>query len=101
MSETYVYKKVDAVVFGMLSPELIKKMAFEEEDEKAEHHTEEEAGGETEVSTKKQLKSISSSLRNVKKCPHCGAKQFSVKIEKPTTYLEDDKRLSPIDIRAR
>src|SRR3989344_1361885 len=27
MSETYVYKKVDAVVFGMLSPELIKKMA--------------------------------------------------------------------------
>ncbi|MBS3151813.1 DNA-directed RNA polymerase subunit A' [Candidatus Woesearchaeota archaeon] len=189
MVENYVYKKVDSVVFGMMSPELVKKMACAkvvtpelydkegypvdgglmdirlgvidpglrcktcggnlrdcmghfgylelarpiihlkyadvilnflrcscrecgklltdkkvkiavEEDEGAEHHAEEEAG-EDEVSTKKQVKSITSSLRNVKKCPHCGAKQFQVKLERPTTFLEDDKRLNPIDIRTR
>ena len=27
MVENYVYKKVDSVVFGMMSPELVKKMA--------------------------------------------------------------------------
>ncbi len=190
MVESYVYKKVESVVFGMLSPELVKKMACAkivtpelydkegypvdgglmdirlgvidpglrcktcggnlrdcmghfgflelarpiihlkyadvilnflrcscrecgklltdkrvrievQEDEETEHHAEEEAGGDEEVSTKKQAKSISTSLRNVKKCPHCGAKQFTVKVERPTTFTEDEKRLSPIDIRNR
>lgn len=36
-----------------------------------------------------------------KKCPHCGGKQYKVKIEKPTTYMENDKRLSPIEVRER
>ncbi len=190
MADTYVYKKVDAVVFGMMGPDLIKKMSSAKivtpelydkegypvdgglmdvrlgvidpglrcktcggnlrdcmghfgflelarpvihlkyadvilnflrcscrecgklltdkkvkivvgEDEETEKHSDAEGGSEDEISTKKQVKSITSSLRNVKKCPHCGAKQFQVKIERPTTFLEDDKRLSPIDIRTR
>ncbi|MBW2972695.1 DNA-directed RNA polymerase subunit A' [Candidatus Woesearchaeota archaeon] len=35
------------------------------------------------------------------KCPHCKTRQHKVAIEKPTTYLENDKRLSPIEIRTR
>ncbi len=46
-------------------------------------------------------KFIISSVRNLKKCPHCGGKQYVVKIEKPTTFLERDKRLSPIEIKSR
>ncbi len=50
---------------------------------------------------RKQLKSMISDLRTVSKCPHCSAKQGKIKIEKPTTFLEDDKRISPIEIRTR
>src|SRR3989338_564226 len=59
---------------------------------------EDEPLAEGEVAVKKVKVA---SLRNVKKCPHCSAKQFAVKLERPTTILEDDKRLSPIDIRTR
>ena len=41
-------------------------------------------------------------LRTISKCPHCSAKLGKIKIEKPTTYYEDDKkRISPIEIRTR
>ena len=40
-------------------------------------------------------------LRTILKCPHCKAKLEKIKHEKPTTYFEDDKRLSPIEIRTR
>ena len=39
--------------------------------------------------------------RNVKKCPHCNGKQYSIKLEKPLTFLENDKKISPIEIRTR
>ncbi len=35
------------------------------------------------------------------KCPHCKSRQHKIAIEKPTTFLENDKRLSPIEIRTR
>jgi len=35
------------------------------------------------------------------KCPHCKSRQHKIAIEKPTTYLENDKRFSPIEIRTR
>ncbi len=56
---------------------------------------------EGEVTSRKQIKVVASSLKNVKRCPHCNARQFSIKLEKPTTFLEDDKRMSPIDIKTR
>ncbi len=40
-------------------------------------------------------------LRTVKTCPHCSAKQLPIKIEKPTSFLEEDRRLTPIEIIAR
>ena len=44
---------------------------------------------------------VRKNTKTVKKCPHCRAKQSVVKIEKPSSYLEDNKRLSPIEVRAR
>ncbi|MEK6969547.1 MAG: DNA-directed RNA polymerase subunit A' [Nanoarchaeota archaeon] len=35
------------------------------------------------------------------KCPHCGAKQEKIKIEKPYNFYEGEVRLSPIEVRAR
>ncbi|MBI4145771.1 DNA-directed RNA polymerase subunit A' [Candidatus Woesearchaeota archaeon] len=35
------------------------------------------------------------------KCPHCKGKQIKVALEKPTTFMEVEKRISPIEIRAR
>jgi DNA-directed RNA polymerase subunit A' len=34
-------------------------------------------------------------------CPHCKAKRNDVKLEKPTTFMENEKRISPIEIRTR
>ncbi len=38
-------------------------------------------------------------LKLVKKCPHCGEKQHTLKLEKPTTVMEGERRLTPIEIR--
>src|SRR3989344_809412 len=186
MTENYIYKKVDAIIFGMLSPEIIKKQScakivtpelydkegypvdggvmdvrlgvidpglrcktcggnlrdcmghfgmlelarpivhikyadvvlallrctckdcgkllvdkvkleVSDDEEKKTEETEELI--EDEIASRKQAKTTITTLKNVKKCPNCGAKQYSVKIEKPTTFLEDDKKLSPITIR--
>ncbi|MBW2963878.1 DNA-directed RNA polymerase subunit A' [Candidatus Woesearchaeota archaeon] len=35
------------------------------------------------------------------KCPYCKARQHKIAIEKPTTFFENDKRVSPIEIRTR
>jgi len=48
-----------------------------------------------------KIKDIIASLKTINKCPHCKARQKKIKLEKPTTFIEDDKRISPIEIRAR
>ncbi len=50
---------------------------------------------------RKLVKKILIDVKGSKKCPHCGSKQFNIKIEKPTTFMENDKRLTPIEIRFR
>ncbi|MBT3464769.1 DNA-directed RNA polymerase subunit A' [archaeon] len=47
------------------------------------------------------VKEISVKVAKATKCPHCKEKQYKVKIEKPTTYLDNEKRISPIEIRTR
>ncbi len=38
-------------------------------------------------------------------CPHCGTKQYKIRLEKPTTFYEERKegivKLTPLDVRAR
>lgn len=48
-----------------------------------------------------KVKEIIAALKTVTKCPHCREKQMKISIEKPTTFLEDEKRLSPIEVRSR
>ncbi len=50
---------------------------------------------------RKLAKLVRLASRNIKKCPHCKTKQLSIKIEKPTNFMEDNKRLSPIEVKAR
>ena len=50
---------------------------------------------------RKRVKEIIASLKTTNKCPNCKAKQRKLSLEKPTTFIEDDKRLSPIEVRAR
>ena len=40
-------------------------------------------------------------VKKFKKCPHCSEKQLTLKLEKPTTFNEGDKRLWPNEIRER
>ncbi|MFT4312513.1 MAG: DNA-directed RNA polymerase subunit A' [Candidatus Woesearchaeota archaeon] len=47
------------------------------------------------------IKEIIASLKTIKKSPHSKAKQKSITLEKPTTFLEDERRLTPIEIRSR
>ncbi len=47
------------------------------------------------------ISSLISSAKNIRKCPHCKEKQFSIKIEKPSTFMENDRRLTPIEIKTR
>jgi len=46
---------------------------------------------------KKELKA----LKTITKCPRCEVKQIKIKLEKPTTFVEADIRLSPIEVKAR
>jgi DNA-directed RNA polymerase subunit A' len=54
---------------------------------------------------KKEVSKLNSkfitSLKNVKVCPHCESKQKKIALEKPYTVLEDNKRLTPIEIKSR
>ncbi|HDN81732.1 MAG TPA: DNA-directed RNA polymerase subunit A', partial [Methanomicrobia archaeon] len=46
---------------------------------------------------KEANKKRTSSVNNT--CPHCGAIQKKVKLERPTTFLEENDKLTPSDIR--
>jgi DNA-directed RNA polymerase subunit A' len=47
------------------------------------------------------IEPIIAKMKTVNKCPHCKARQYKVTIDKPTTFVENEKRLSPIEVRAR
>src|SRR3989344_4976452 len=50
---------------------------------------------------RQKVKEVIAGLKTVSKCPNCKAKQKKISMEKPTTFIENEKRLSPIEIRAR
>jgi|TARA_Y100000310_G_scaffold343678_1_gene452431 DNA-directed RNA polymerase subunit A' len=50
---------------------------------------------------REKIKDGISALKTINKCPHCKARQKKIVLDKPTTFIEDDKRLSPIEIRTR
>jgi len=50
---------------------------------------------------RRALKALVDKFKGSKKCPHCNAKQNKVVVEKPTTFMEGEQRISPIEVRAR
>ena len=50
---------------------------------------------------RQKVKEIIAGLKTSTKCPNCKSKQRKLSLEKPTTFLEEEKRLSPIEVRAR
>jgi len=50
---------------------------------------------------RKKVTTIIAGLKTINKCPHCKEAQLKIKLDKPTTFIEDDKRMSPIEIRTR
>ncbi|MFP4112302.1 MAG: DNA-directed RNA polymerase subunit A' [Candidatus Woesearchaeota archaeon] len=78
-------------------------------EDEPESDSDDESGEDVDVQTTflsrgakgRQIKSVIADLKSVSKCPHCGAKQGKITIEKPTTFLENEKRISPIEIRTR
>jgi DNA-directed RNA polymerase subunit A' len=50
---------------------------------------------------RQSIKEIISSLKTTNKCPYCKARQQKITLEKPTTFLENEKRITPIDIKTR
>ncbi len=59
---------------------------------------------EKEIGTearRQHIKEIIAGTKTVNKCPWCKARQQKINLEKPTTFLESEKRLNPIEIRTR
>src|SRR3989338_4174516 len=50
---------------------------------------------------KDKIKDIISNLKTINKCPYCKARQQKITLDKPTTFFENEKRLSPIEVRSR
>ena len=50
---------------------------------------------------RRKIKDVITKLKTINKCPHCKARQKKVNLEKPTTFIEEDKRISPIEVRTR
>ena len=60
-----------------------------------------QAAKEDNENARRKIKAIIQRLGTRKKCPHCGKKQNKIILEKPTTFYEDENKISPIEIRAR
>jgi DNA-directed RNA polymerase subunit A' len=50
---------------------------------------------------REKIKDIISTLKTINKCPYCKARQKKITLDKPTTLIENEKRISPIEIRTR
>ena len=50
---------------------------------------------------REKIKDTITTLKTISKCPNCKARQKKISLEKPTTFIEEEKRISPIEIRTR
>ncbi len=50
---------------------------------------------------KMRLKVIAKRAAKVTKCPHCGYEHKKVRLDRPTNFFEEDKRIWPTEIRER
>jgi DNA-directed RNA polymerase subunit A' len=48
---------------------------------------------------RKAVAAIIEKMKTYSKCPHCNEKQDKISLEKPTSFMQGEKRLSPIEVR--
>ncbi len=77
------------------------KTIIEEEEKEALELIKERMGEEEKDITEEKALDLIERAKKASKCPHCKAKQGKIKLVKPTTFYEDDKRLLPSEIRER
>ena len=53
-----------------------------------------------EAAVNKYIKQVLNKAKNAKVCPHCGAKQEKIRLDKPYTFVKGGKKLTPVDVRA-
>jgi DNA-directed RNA polymerase subunit A' len=78
----------------LIADEKVKKLAKELEERP-------DFSGKIFNNRKNLIKTIITKGKTTSVCPHCKAKQKKIRIEKPTTFYEDDKRMNPIEMRIR
>ena len=76
----------------LIADEIIKKHVGELEDIKKELGV---------LTRRERIKEIIRKTKTVNKCSHCKAKQQKITIEKPMTFIENEKKLTPIEIRTK
>ena len=81
--------------------ECSRLMISQEKWTKAKSHLERIEREEGPEARRLAVKALIEGAKSGGKCPHCKAKQAKVLIEKPTTFIEGDRRISPIEVRAR
>lgn len=67
-------------------------------------HTEELEKIEKEfglLARRQTIKDIIKKIKTINKCPHCKGRQYKIMLEKPTTFIENEKRVTPIELRTR
>jgi DNA-directed RNA polymerase subunit A' len=95
------FSKVIHVVLQSTCKECAKLLLSDEDIQKYTQKMEmlESLGRTKELERLNKL--VRTNAKAVKKCPHCKTKQIVVKFEKPSSYMEDNKRVSPIEVRSR
>lgn len=53
------------------------------------------------VARRDKIKEIIVEMKTINQCPYCKAKQFKISLEKPTSFVEEEKKISPIEVRMR
>ncbi|MBW2970292.1 DNA-directed RNA polymerase subunit A' [Candidatus Woesearchaeota archaeon] len=76
-------------------------MISQEKWARAKTHLDKIEAEESPEARRLAVKALIEGAKTGGKCPHCKAKQYKISIEKPTTFVENEKRVSPIEIRAR
>ena len=53
------------------------------------------------LARRSRIKDIIKKLKTAKKCPHCTEAQNKIMLEKPSSFIEDERRLNPIEVRSK
>jgi len=104
LARPVIHIKFSAIIFDILRSTCRSCGRILIPKQKISKHSEELDAAEAEggfMARLQKVKEVIAGAKTTMQCAHCDAKQFKITLEKPTTFLENDKRISPIEIRTR